>query len=101
MGTDVFGRQLQEMLSEEVDANDHAVNVTSSFKDSFDVTWTDAAGRLRGCPAKQALSALNQRLQGNGFKPASVAGLARSIRVSEIPSEMSELLTEIEAATSS
>ncbi|MDR7187179.1 energy-coupling factor transporter ATP-binding protein EcfA2 [Microbacterium trichothecenolyticum] len=101
METDVFSRQLQERLSHDVAAHHHAVDVTSSFKHSFDADWRDAAMRLNACPAKQVLSALNQRLQGSGCKPASVAGLARSIRVSEIPSEMSELLTVIDSAATS
>lgn len=99
MGTDVFSRQLQERLAEEVDAHHHAVSVTAAFKDAFELEWIDATSRLFACPAKQVLSLLNQRLQGSGFKPVSVPGLARSIRVNEVPEEMGDLLSRIDAAT--
>lgn len=99
MEADIFSRQLQERLTEEVDAKHHAVDVTSSFKISFEAEWADISRRLALCPAKRVLSAINQELQSRGFKAVSAAGLARSIRVAEVPAEMVELLTTIDAAS--
>lgn len=97
MGTDVFSRQLQERLSDSVDASHHAVTVTTEFKTEFDSSWADVSHRLQFSPPKQVISALNQRLQAAGFNTVSISGIARALRVSEIPKEMVAILREIES----
>lgn len=98
MGTDVFSRQLQERLKESTDASHHAVSVTTAFKVEFDEHWTDPGHRLRFSPPKRVISAVNQRLQDQGFKAVSIPGIARSLRVGEVPAEMADALRRIETA---
>lgn len=99
MESDVFGRLLDERLKDEVDGKRHAVSVTTSFKPEFDAAWTDPDFRLRICPPKQVVAALNTRLQGKGSRPVSFTALARAHRRNEIPDELSDLLVQIETAT--
>jgi hypothetical protein len=99
MESEVFGRLLDERLKNEVSGQRHAVSVTTSFKPEFDAAWADPEFRLRICPPKQIVAALNMKLQGKGLRPVSFAALARAHRRSEIPAELSALLAQIESAT--
>lgn len=101
MESEVFGRLLDERLKSEVTGRQHAVSVTTAFKPQFDAAWTNAEYRLRICPPKQIVSALNDKLQAKGFKPTSFAALARAHRRDEIPAEASTLLELIESKASS
>lgn len=100
METEVFSRALQERISAEVDAHHHAVSITASFKQDFDLKWESFEYRLISCPPKQIIARLNVRLHKEELRAISVAALARSIRVSEVPAEMSNLLTELNTSAS-
>ena len=100
MESDVFGRLLDEKLKAEVGGKSHVVTVTTAFKTEFDGRWNDARYRLRTCPPKAIISALNTELQSRGFKPVSLVSLARAHRRSEIPKEVSNLLGLIESRVS-
>jgi hypothetical protein len=100
MEGDVFGRLLDEKLKREVTGKNHAVSVTTAFKPEFDAAWTNARYRLEICPPKQIISSLNDKLQVKGFKPVSLAALARAHRRSEIPAEVTTLLNLIESKIS-
>ena len=101
MGGDVFGRLLDEKFKVEVGGKKHAVTITTGFKPEFDAAWLDARYRLEVCPPKQVVSSLNERLQTKGFRPVSLVALARAHRRSEIPVEVSTLLSLIESKVSS
>lgn len=96
--SDVFGRQLSERMAVDVKAQRHRVDVISTFKPEFDARWADPGYQVSAVPPKKLIAALNSRLQENGFKAVSVTGLARAHRVSEIPDEMKNVLTEIDVA---
>ncbi|GAA2159028.1 hypothetical protein GCM10009826_24070 [Humibacillus xanthopallidus] len=98
MENDVFGRMLDERLREQVSASRHAVSVTTDFKQSFDGLWAEEDFRLRMCPPKQIISALNSRLQPNGLKTLSSSSLARALRVGDVDPEMSLMLRAVESA---
>jgi len=97
MENDVFSRLLNEKIRAEVAPDNHAVNVTSEFKPAFDDSWSDLGYRLRVCPPKQLVSALNEELRLSGYKTVSLTALARAHRKSEIPKELAELLHLIES----
>lgn len=100
MESEVFGRLLDERFKEQVSGSKHAVSVTTTFKPEFDKRWADSSYRLDICPPKQIISKLNSKLQAEGFKAVSLTGLARGHRRSEIPTEVTELLTLIESRVS-
>lgn len=97
MESEVFGRLLDERFKEDVTGSKHAVSVTTSFKPEFDALWSVPSYRLEICPPKQIISRLNSKLQDGGFTAVSLAGLARSHRRSEIPQEVVDLLSTIDA----
>lgn len=98
MEGDVFGRLLDERLKSDVGATRHAVNVMTDFKAEFEAAWLDPSYRLRVCPPKLVVSRLNQSLQAHDHKAVSMTALARAHRKSEIPAEVGDLLSEIDAA---
>jgi predicted ATP-dependent endonuclease of OLD family len=98
MGNDVFSRMLDDRIRAEKSAQNHAVSITTAFKDEFDVLWADEEFRLSVCPPKQVLSALNDRLQDRGFRAMSTVALARAHRKNEIPEEVATLLERINSA---
>ena len=58
--------------------------------------WDDPAERAARCPAKDLLSKVNNRLQKAGHKAVSAGALARHLRFSEIPDEMTRVLLRID-----
>ncbi len=98
MGSDVFGRMLSERLVSEVSAGNHQVNVSTNFKTEFDLDWKSIDFRRRFCPPKQVIAELNNFLQAKGHKAVSTRSLARAHRVGEIPTELGDLLREIDLA---
>lgn len=97
MENEVFSRLLDEQLRAGVGARTHAVSVTEAFKPVFDEAWSKDQYRMEICPPKQIVSNLNRQLQAEGYKPVSMAALARSHRKAEIPGELSDLLRLIES----
>ena len=97
MEYDVFGRLLDEQIRQHVGATRHAVDVTTAFKPVFDAAWKSAEYRLTVCPPKQVIAKLNEQLQAHGHKAVSMTALARAHVATEIPQEVTELLTQIEA----
>jgi hypothetical protein len=98
MGSDVFGRLLDEELKIGVSASRHRAQVTADFKRSFDERWVDPRFRMEHCPAKQVIAKCNIRLQALGRKSVSVRSLASTHRIREIDDEMASMLQVIEAA---
>jgi len=101
MESDVFGRLLDERMRRQVGSTRHAVDVTSEFKPIFDGAWQSTAYRLNICPPKQVIAKLNEKLQKNGHKPVSMTALARALKEPEIPREVKDLLSQIEAGVAS
>lgn len=97
MENEVFSRLLDEKMRSEVASRNHAVTVTSEFKLTFDEAWSRSEYRLRVCPPKQVVSALNELFGKAGHKTISMTALARAHRKSEIPTELAELLHLIES----
>jgi hypothetical protein len=62
----------------------------------FDEAWRDEKARLRMCPAKDVIAALNERLQKAGHESVSAWELSISILKDEIADEVSGVLQEIE-----
>ncbi len=98
MGNDVFARMLSERLREEVSAKKDPVDVMTSYKAEFDALWLDPAFRLRRSPPKQVIAEINKRLQASGGKAVSISSLARAHRLKEVPDEVLEVLTPVDAA---
>lgn len=97
MGSDVFGRLLDEELRNGVSATRHRAQLSADFKRSFDERWADPIFRMEHCPAKDVIAKLNIRLQAQGWKAVSVRSLASAHRIGEIDDEMSSVLHAIEA----
>ena len=58
----------------------------------------DPVWRLHRYPAKAILNALNKALQQAGHTTVSTKNLARQLRLSEIPDEMRDWLTEVDSS---
>lgn len=101
MENDVFSRLLDERIRAETGSHNHAVSVTAEFKPAFDEAWSDPAYRLKVCPPKQVVSAINALLNDSGHKTVSMTALARAHRKSEIPAELAGLLHLVESRVQS
>lgn len=98
MESDVFGRLLDEQVRRNVSPTKHLVDVTSAFKKSFDAEWKSPEYRLKVCPPKQVVAKVNGELGASHHRTVSMATLAQAHRAAEIPQEVKDLLTSIEAA---
>lgn len=97
MENDVFSRMLDERIRELVNAKKHAVEIMAEFKPVFETAWAESHYRRIVCPPKQIVSKLNDRLQASGYKAVSMSGLVRAHRKTEIPKEVVDVLSAIEA----
>ena len=64
--------------------------------EDFDRLWAKEMNRLDLCPAKDVLSRLNERLQGEGAKAVSAVALAKELREDEVADELATVVREIE-----
>jgi len=96
----MYGLFLTQMIATRyADGLDRGIALTTVGKaceTEMQEFWTDPAKRVARCPAKELLSALNDKLTQRGFDTISFARLARTVRSTELPSEFCELLRRID-----
>lgn len=98
MGNEVFGQLLGERTAAERSGSNHANSIAIAFKGEFDANWPDPEYRLRVCPPKRIISALNAKLQAEGHKTVSAVALAKAHKVEEVDAELANVLRSIEAS---
>lgn len=91
----VLGNTLSTRLKERKDRSIDSSTLTTQLADSFDALMRTGDHVFR-VPAKDLLSALNQRLQEGGLSAVSRRRLARELKAEEVPEEMSSLLLRVE-----
>lgn len=70
--------------------------VAKRFIDPLRKAWADPIERLWRCPAKECLTALNRELAARDARPVSFDGVVRQMHVSDVPSELSDLIRFVE-----
>jgi energy-coupling factor transporter ATP-binding protein EcfA2 len=98
---DIFAGMHFEHSQEKRKTRDHQITVTQKFAKDFERAWADKGWRLKVAPAKETLTALNQRLQESGHKAASSRALSRALRRQEMDDELIFVLGEAEAHAAS
>ncbi|WP_433524029.1 ATP-dependent nuclease [Nocardia pseudovaccinii] len=78
----------------------HLATTYSRVQAEFDKYWTDGTWRRGIVPGKDLISAINIKLQAGGYKAVSARALSVSLRKSEIPDEMAQVILGIEARLS-
>lgn len=73
----------------------HEATINEAALDEFEKCWSGLESRLAVIPGKEALSALNQHLQGEYGITVTPTAIVDAMRVEEIPVEMSSLLANI------
>ena len=92
----VSARLLDERLRLEVDAKHHRVTIAEEFQKEFSAMWRDPLSRRDHCPAKDLLSRLNQRIAGDDGRSISVHGISKALQMGEVPSEMRDVIANVE-----
>jgi hypothetical protein len=92
----VFARMLDEWQEDLVAPDQHRVSITEKFRREFNEMWRDPSKRLALCPPKDLISSLNKRIDSLGKRPISARKLAKALRASEVPDEMTEVLWRVE-----
>jgi hypothetical protein len=94
----VYARLLDEKQRELVGPSKDRVDIIEDFQHEFKELWTDPVRRTALCPPKEIISWLNREIDKLGTRSISARKLSRSLRISEIPQEMIEVLQRIERA---
>lgn len=95
--TDILTSYLQERRQYERAADWHDVSIDRHYIPIFEESWSDPAWRLHAAPAKKVLSDVNRKLQEAGYKAAGAQSIAKRIQAHEVPTEMRDVLLDIEA----
>lgn len=68
---------------------------TEAALEEFETRWESLASRLEVIPGKEALSEINQHLQEKYKVTITISTIVDSMKISEIPAEMGELIHDI------
>ncbi|XXY44842.1 hypothetical protein WME91_33065 [Sorangium sp. So ce269] len=96
--THVFARAHDEHWrhERELARGSSLVSATEEFERRFSEVWTEVAGRIHLCPAKDVLTELNKKLVAGGHRSVSFRALAKEMRPEEIPHEMVSVLRTVD-----
>ena len=92
---------LQRWIAGYAERRVDAKEIAKLAKRTADAIWSDPATRGEACPGKEMISRLNERLQGAGHKTVRPRQLADHLRPGEVPSEMRDVLLQVDAAARS
>ena len=73
----------------------HEATINEAVFRELEVAWTDGEKRLEMVPGKEALSALNQRLQKKFQISVTPTSIVNAMTISEIPEEMKSLINRL------
>lgn len=93
----VFARYMSAREDWATDKREHQVSRYERNLEEFESMWVDADWQRSRVPAKELLSAVNEKLQRDSFKSVSVRALSSNIRAHEVPAEMRDVLLRIES----
>jgi len=88
---DVLGQYTRGELQSRSPGEDDAT-VVSRASVAFERMWTSLSSKTALVPAKEALKLWNQQVTDAGGQMTTAAKIARSLRSSEIPSEMADFI---------
>lgn len=98
MTDDVVSQLLAHRHNHQKSTGRDVATVISAGMSELNTKAIDLDWRLARYPGKEIVKALNRELQGSHFKTVSAKKLAQSLRVAEIPAEMSDWLQQVESA---
>lgn len=95
------GGVFAEILAREQETDRHkGIHLKTTYarvQADFEIRWADRSWRRASVPGKDFISSINCRLQAGGHKAVSARSLSVSLRRSEIPAEMADVILDIEA----
>ncbi|GGO07060.1 hypothetical protein GCM10011574_20220 [Microbispora bryophytorum] len=93
----IFSRFFAEVQNEKRYNPRETVALHREAQQEFRAKWGSLDFRYSNCPPKDVLAEMNRFLQGVGFKAVSFEGIAKNVKVEEVPEEMVQVLMEINA----
>jgi soluble lytic murein transglycosylase-like protein len=73
----------------------HEATFSQAILEEFEALWNSADARLKMVPGKEALSALNARLQGQFGVNITPTGIVDSMTLDEVPKEIRLLIADL------
>ena len=96
MKADVMGQYVQNRVEFLKSSRRHATTITSETIGWFELKWSDIDSRMEIVPGKKTLSALRTILQERYSIGITDGRIIGAIRPEEIPSDLSDMLRELE-----
>jgi putative AbiEii toxin of type IV toxin-antitoxin system len=94
----VLFRMMSTWREDGGDTKYSVVTIGEACSTELDLGWKDPEIRIRRCPAKEVIAAMNTRLQEAGHRTISASLLSREIYPDEVPEEMRNVLRHISSA---
>jgi energy-coupling factor transporter ATP-binding protein EcfA2 len=91
-----FGQLTAERIQSEAGTGKSHATITQEAQIEFTQKWRQADFRLNAAPPKRMMSWLNGQLQAEGHKAVSFDAIAKTLRESEIATEVRYVLERIE-----
>jgi hypothetical protein len=73
----------------------HEATINEAALNEFEDRWNDLDSRLQAIPGKEAISAINKRLQEDYQVTVTSTAIIDAMKVDEVPAEMKSLVAHI------